>query len=187
MIDSPAGSNQSMNDQPRPKQSVTVISTGGTIEKTYDELDGSLANRGPVMKQRIEDRLRLPHTQIEVWPVLSMDSLFMEDEHRKVIHQAILKALQSRDPVIIMHGTDTMTRTAEYCLEQSPQPCAPVVFTGAMVPMGFEHSDALQNVTEALIAVQLLPPAYYIAFHNRIFRVPHAQKDLRLKTFVDRS
>ena len=53
----------------------------------------------------------------------------------------------------------------------------PVVFTGAMIPMGFEDSDATQNVTEALLSAKLLSPGFYISFHNQIFSVPHVQKN----------
>jgi L-asparaginase len=52
-----------------------------------------------------------------------------------------------------------------------------------MIPMGFEDTDATQNVTEALLAAKLLPAGLYIAFHNQIFKVPHVAKNKEKRTF----
>ncbi|MGZ3745867.1 MAG: asparaginase, partial [Pseudobdellovibrionaceae bacterium] len=60
-------------------QDVIIITTGGTIEKTYNEFDGSLENRGTSIKNRILSKMRLPYTNITVFPVLSKDSLYMDD------------------------------------------------------------------------------------------------------------
>ncbi|HWU44250.1 MAG TPA: hypothetical protein VN132_12455, partial [Bdellovibrio sp.] len=55
-------------------QDVIIITTGGTIEKTYDEFDGSLQNRGTSIRNRILSKMRLPYTNILVHPLLSKDS-----------------------------------------------------------------------------------------------------------------
>ena len=52
-----------------------------------------------------------------------------------------------------------------------------------MKPLGFEDSDALQNVTEALFAARLVKPGVYISFHNRLFTVPGVRKNKELGTF----
>ena len=62
-----------------------------------------------------------------------------------------------------------------------------MVFTGAMAPMGFEGSDAVQNIAEALLAIRLLQPGVYISFHSRIFPVPGAVKNHHTKTFEMKS
>ncbi len=41
-------------------------------------------------------------------------------------------------------------------------PAAPIVFTGAMRPYELRSTDALQNLTEALLAVQLVAPGVYV-------------------------
>jgi L-asparaginase len=48
-------------------------------------------------------------------------------------------------------------------------------------------TDALQNLTEALIAVQLVPAGVYLAMHNMVLRFPGVVKDPKLGTFVLRS
>ena len=162
---------------------VVIITTGGTIEKTYDEFDGSLENRGTSIKNRILSKLRLPYTHIHVHPLLSKDSLFMDDQDREMICKAIEKELNRKAPIVVLHGTDTMALTAQYCFLQIKNLAVPVVFTGAMIPMGFEDTDATQNVTEALLSAKLLPPGFYISFHNQIFKVPHVQKNKEKRTF----
>lgn len=162
---------------------ILIITTGGTIEKTYDEFDGSLENRGTSIKNRILSKLRLPYTNISVLSLLSKDSLYMDDHDRKLICVTIKKHLDNKCPIVVLHGTDTMALTAKYCFEQINELSVPIVFTGAMIPMGFDDSDAAQNVTEALLSVKFLAPGFYISFHNQIFTVPDVQKNKSRGTF----
>lgn len=166
-----------------PIQDVVIITTGGTIEKTYNEFDGSLENRGTSIKNRILSKMRLPYTNITVFPVLSKDSLYMTDEDRLLISTTLMEQMKKNCPIVVLHGTDTMSVTAEWCHQRIPQPTVPVVFTGAMIPMGFDDSDASQNVTEALLAAKLLAPGFYISFHNQIFTVPRVRKNKDKCTF----
>lgn len=164
---------------------VLIITTGGTIEKTYNEFDGSLENRGTSIKNRILSKLRLPYTNLGVYPLLSKDSLFMDDNDRDLIFRTIDEKKNNKTPIVILHGTDTMALTAEYCFERIRNLEIPVIFTGAMIPMGFDDTDATQNVTEALLAARLLSPGFYISFHNQIFKVPFVQKNKENRTFEE--
>lgn len=168
-----------------PIQDVVIITTGGTIEKTYNEFDGSLENRGTSIKNRILSKMRLPYTNIIVFPVLSKDSLYMTDQDRVLIAATIKDQCDKNCPIVVLHGTDTMSVTAEHCFKEIGTPKVPVVFTGAMIPMGFDDSDAAQNVTEALLAAKLLQPGFYISFHNQIFKVPHVRKNKDKCTFEE--
>ena len=169
--------------QENAKTKIIVISTGGTIEKTYDEHDGTLENRGPVIKQSIIERMRLPYTSLEVHSLFSKDSLHMTDADREMLCQSIKSFVPLNCPIVVLHGTDTMALSAQYCFERIKNLSAPVVFTGAMKPLGFDDSDATQNVTEALLACKLLTVGIYISFHNRIFQVPKVRKNPSLRTF----
>jgi L-asparaginase len=59
-----------------------------------------------------------------------------------------------------------------------------IVLTGAMRPFEMKRTDAAQNVTEALLAVQILPPGVYVAMHNRVLKFPGVVKDRARGTFV---
>ena len=151
---------------------VLIITTGGTIEKTYDEFDGSLENRGTSIRNRILSKLRMPYTNLVILPLLSKDSLYMDDQDRKLISETLALEMKKNSPIVVLHGTDTMELSARFCYENIKNPQVAVVFTGAMIPMGFEDTDATQNVTEAILASKLLSPGFYISFHNQIFKVP---------------
>ncbi len=162
---------------------ILVFATGGTIEKTYNEFDGSLENRGTSIRNRILSKMRLPATEIEVQSLMSKDSLYMTDQDRELICQNIKTHASGPHPIVVLHGTDTMTVTAEFCQTQIAAPKVPIVFTGAMIPMGFDDSDATQNVTEALFSTRFLSPGFYISFHNQIFEVPFVRKNKEKSTF----
>lgn len=166
-----------------PIQDVIIITTGGTIEKTYNEFDGSLENRGTSIKNRILSKMRLPYTNIMVHPLLSKDSLYMTNEDRSLIAATVKEQMQRGCPIVILHGTDTMHITADFCFQEIGVPKVPVIFTGAMIPMGFDDSDAAQNVTEALHTAKLAQPGFYISFHNQVFNVPRVRKNKELGTF----
>jgi L-asparaginase len=109
----------------------------------------------------------------------------MNDQDRGLIAETVRNQMQKGCPIVVLHGTDTMSLTAEQCHKEIKKPKVPVVFTGAMIPMGFDDSDAAQNVTEALLSAKLLQPGFYISFHNQIFKVPQVRKNKEKGTFEE--
>ena len=167
------------------KKRVLVISTGGTIEKSYHELEGSLENRESTFRECLLHQLRLPHTEVRLREVMAKDSLDLTNEDREVICRQIQGHFGHDTPMVILHGTDTMEVTAKYCMMHAPNPPVPVIFTGAMKPMGYIDSDGPQNVIESLMAAQLAEPGYYVCFHNHLFTVPNATKNKSMGTFEE--
>ena len=70
---------------------ISIITTGGTIEKTYDEATGSLENRRSILDRMLR-RLRLSDTRANVIELMSKDSLLMTDEDRARISGAVVAA-----------------------------------------------------------------------------------------------
>ena len=70
------------------KKNVIVITTGGTIEKTYDEKEGTLSNRGSQLLA-MKQGLRLPFTEIQHHDLLWKDSLEMTDYDRSTILESV--------------------------------------------------------------------------------------------------
>lgn len=167
----------------RKKQKIFVITTGGTIEKIYDEESGTLTNRGSVLQQML-GRLRLPYTTIQSYDLLCKDSLEMTDKDRQMILLAVENLLEHHEPILILHGTDTMEHTASFLYENLPALAVPIVLTGAMKPFGFENSDALQNFTEALLAAALVAPGLYISMHGCLHQLPGVYKNREKGTFA---
>ena len=66
---------------------LTILTTGGTIDKTYDELQGSLRNQNSILDV-ILDELRTPDLFIRHVDVMHKDSLDMTAEDRRIIAKA---------------------------------------------------------------------------------------------------
>ncbi len=162
---------------------VIVLSTGGTIEKSYDASDGSIRNRDAMISSSIIARLRLPHTQVELHSLFNKDSLDMTEDERQQIIQEIERRVAEGVPIVVIHGTDTLHQTCVRLLQRLPRCPVAVVFTGAMVPVKFEDSDARQNVTEALVVSKILPPGVYLSFHGEVYRAPDFRKNRDAATF----
>jgi len=161
---------------------VTILTTGGTIEKTYNERDGSLRNYHTILPQMLST-LRLPDLEVSYEQVVFKDSLEMTAADRQRILDATRGALRETEAVVILHGTDTLTETGDLLERELDPLAAPVILTGAMRPYEFRDTDALQNVTEALFAARLVPPGVYVAMHNRALRFPGVVKDRARLTF----
>lgn len=162
-----------------------ILTTGGTIEKIYDEFEGSLQNKETIVKNKILQKLRLPYTEIQVKHIMAKDSLVMEDKDRAAILESIKTYARFGNPIVVLHGTDTMDLTAKYCFENLKEISVPVVFTGAMKPLGFDDSDAAQNVIEAIFAARIMSPGYYATFHGKLFNVPNLRKNKQRGTFEE--
>ena len=162
---------------------ITLISTGGTIEKIYDESNGEMRNCGPQIEKNLPKFLRLPYCELEFVSLMSKDSLFMDDQDRYKILECLQNHEKKGNPIIVLHGTDTMEHTAQFCAQSLLKPKVPVVFTGSMKPYGFQDSDAMQNVCEALLAAKFLQAGLYVVFHNHIFDATKVTKNRDKMTF----
>lgn len=164
---------------------VTLITTGGTIEKTYDERSGELSNRRTIVGRMLR-RLRLEDTRVSTLELMSKDSLHLTDADRARIMEAVRAAgaLGGCDGIVILHGTDTLTVTGERILQElGPALKVPVVLTGAMRPFEMTRTDALQNLTESIFATGVLPPGVYCVAHGRALAFPGVVKDRGRGTF----
>lgn len=162
---------------------VKVFSTGGTIEKIYDEHEGILHN-SPSRFDHILKRMRLPMVEIDHHGLMGKDSLEMTNADRMLIKEAVEGVPNSFDAVLIVHGTDTLEKTGTLLHNELDTLRIPVILTGAMRPFEFRDTDAHQNVYESLVACRLLPPGVYCVMHSKVLRFPGVVKDRNLLTFV---
>jgi L-asparaginase len=157
-----------------------VVVTGGTFDKEYDELRGTLSFR----KTHLPEMLKLGRCRLKtrVSALMMKDSLFMTVGDRKRILAACRRAPESR--IVITHGTDTMAETAEVLGRGLSGKT--VVLTGAMRPYRFGSSDGLFNLGSALSFAQALPPGVYVAMNGLVFSWDDVKKDKRLGVFTRR-
>lgn len=165
------------------KRRIALISTGGTIEKTYDELSGVLANHVSVLDVMLAS-LELRGVEVQRVQLMNKDSLEMTPEDHTLIASTAAQLARAMAGVVVVHGTDRLAVSGDRVVELVGTPASPIVFTGAMRPYELRSTDALQNLTEALIAVQLLAPGVYVSMHNQVLQFPGVTKDRTLGTFV---
>ena len=162
---------------------IALISTGGTIEKTYDDLSGVLSNKISVLDVMLAS-LELRGVVITRVALMNKDSLEMTPEDHTLIAETAARCARDLDGVVVVHGTDRLQYSGERVVELAGTPASPIVLTGAMRPYELRSTDALQNLTEALLAVQLVTPGVYVAMHNQVLQFPGVVKDRALGTFV---
>lgn len=164
------------------KQRIALISTGGTVEKTYNEMEGVLHNVYSVLDVMLASLL-LEGVEIARVPLMNKDSLQMSEEDHALIARTAEAMAQAHDAVVIVHGTDKLPDTGERICEIVAEPRVPIVLTGAMRPYMLRNTDAVQNLTEALLAAQILAPGVYCVMHNKVLRFPGVVKDYDQMTF----
>jgi len=164
-------------------QRIYLLSTGGTIEKVYSEQSGAVENRAAKLDRYLR-ALRLPDADVRSIQLMNKDSLEMTDADRAEVRDRVAELLPEGAPIVISHGTDTMVETGLFLERAFPSLLVPVILTGAMTPLGFEGSDALQNLTESLLAARLLAPGVFVVMHGQVFPVARVRKDKDRATFV---
>jgi L-asparaginase len=166
------------------RKRIALISTGGTIEKTYDELQGVMTNKISNLDVMIAS-LEIEGIEINRVSLMNKDSVEMsEADHTQIIENALVHS-KYHDGVVIIHGTDRLAKTGNLMHKESGTPATPIVLTGAMRPFALKTTDAMQNLAEALLAVQLLKPGIYVAMHNKVLQFPGVVKDRIKGTFVN--
>ena len=167
------------------KRRIALISTGGTIEKTYDQYSGVLSNHVSNLDVMLGS-LRLEGARVGRVPLMNKDSLDMTEADHTLIAETVERELAEHGAVVVVHGTDRLPTTGERILEHlsSRGPLAgPVVLTGAMRPYELRRTDAVQNLTEALLAARMLPPGVYCVMHNDVLPFPGVVKDRERSRF----
>jgi len=159
---------------------IRVFITGGTFDKTYDEISGKLLFEDT----HVHEMLRLGRCRLDlaVRTLMMVDSLEMTDADRQLVLENCRGAAEER--IVVTHGTDTMTDTARV-LGEARLPKT-IVLTGAMVPYAFGSSDGLFNLGSALSFVQALPHGVFVAMNGRCFPWDDVEKNRELGIFEPR-
>ncbi len=158
---------------------IQLFITGGTLDKDYEPLSGQL-----IFPQTcVSDMLVQGNCTavISTRVLMQKDSLEMNDQDRAHILQACTET--SSQCIVITHGTDTMTATAQV-LDSCPElQHKTIVLTGAMRPHRLGRSDALFNLGAALMAVQLAEKGVWIAMNGQLFPAAQVKKNRQLGRF----
>jgi L-asparaginase len=156
---------------------IRIFVTGGTFDKTYDEIRGALAFEDTHLPEML--RLGRSCVDVTVETLMMIDSLEMTDADRERIVRSCVECPETR--IVITHGTDTMVETARVIAAGVRGKT--VVLTGAMIPYAFGSSDGLFNLGSALSFAQVLPPGVYLAMNGQHFEWNRVRKNRETGVF----
>ena len=120
-------------------QPILIITTGGTIDKVYFDAKSEFEVGDSVVGRLLEQaHVRQDYQMVSL---MRKDSLEITDADRELIRDTIAGRSESR--VVVTHGTDTLTDTADMLTDLDDRT---IVLTGALAPARFAESDAVFNV-----------------------------------------
>ena len=150
---------------------IRLLVTGGTFDKQYDEIHGTLA----FGSSHVQDVLKRGRSEVSlvVEVLMLKDSLELTEADRARLVGSAQASDEQR--IVVTHGTDTMVESAQALAAADLHKT--IVLTGAMIPYVFGSSDGLFNLGSALSFAQVLPPGVYIAMNGRVFPWDNVKKN----------
>ncbi len=147
-----------------------IISTGGTINKAYDEISGELCVQNDEAVAKALCIHAKANMDVQIKSIIHKDSLEMTDDDRDLLTSEIANA--SEENIIVLHGTDTMGKSAEVVAKRIKN--KKIVFVGAMKPYAYEKDEAIFNFACAVGFLRATPAnGIYISMHSLV--LPHDQ------------
>ena len=159
------------------KKHIKIFATGGTFDKEFNEINGSLYFKETNLFKLLE--LGRSNVNVSIETLMMVDSLNMTNGERQYILDKCNN--EKTNKIIITHGTDTMVETAEFIAKGIKDKV--VILTGAMIPIKFGSSDGLFNLGSAMSFVQILKPGIYITMNGQYFSWDNVKKNKKLGFF----
>ena len=158
---------------------IRIFITGGTFDKEYNELTGQLYFKDTHLPNLLE--MGRNRVSVKIRTLMMIDSLEMTREDRDLIAYQCEQCEEKN--IIITHGTDTITDTAQLLAKKIKTKT--IVLTGAMIPIKFGSSDGLFNLGSALAFAQTLPVGIYVAMNGRYFTWDNVRKNKQTGMFEE--
>ena len=158
---------------------ILILNTGGTFNKLYNPINGELfVSKDNNAVESILKNSKIKNYEIE--GILYKDSLDITQEDRKFLKNKILKSNYKK--IIIIHGTDTMDKTAEYLDEYIKNKT--IIITGAMIPFSIDTIEATSNFMMAFGSLlSHNKKNIYIAMHGNVSKHTKIAKNKSLGIF----
>ena len=158
---------------------VLIINTGGTFNKRYNPLKGEL--EVPKDSIALENVLKYFYNlKYEIKNIIHKDSLDMQESDRKEILELIKNS--SSEKILIIHGTDTMDKTAEFLEKYIGDKT--ILLTGAMVPYSIDSVEANANLSMSIgYLLHSTKNSIYIAMHGLVEEHKNVYKNREIGVF----
>ncbi len=144
-------------------EKILIINTGGTFNKIYNPINGELEidKSGKAIETIAKSWL----IDFKIINIIGKDSLDIIDSDREEIYKTIEKSEFKK--IIIVHGTDTIDKTAKYLDELNLD--RQIILTGAMVPFSINPIEATANLSSAYgYLLRKRENRIYIAMNGKI-------------------
>ena len=162
----------------KPRASVLLIYTGGTIGMKEDAGTGALKpfDFSGIMEEVPE--LRKFAVTVDSYTFTPLiDSSDVEPSLWQALAKLIYESYDRYDGFVILHGTDTMAYSASALSFMLDHLSKPVIFTGSQLPIGRPRTDGKENLISAVeIAAardgdgHALVPEVCICFNSQLLR-----------------
>ena len=159
---------------------VFILTAGGTFDKVYYDALSDYQIGEPQIAEMLK-QAGVDAKDYVLESVLRKDSLDMTDDDRSVLCERVVASGGAR--FLIVHGTDTMTDTADALATLADAAKRTIVLTGAMQPARFKDSDAAFNAGFAYAAAATLPAGVYLAMHGRVSPAAEMRKNRKAGRF----
>lgn len=128
-------------------KNIVIINTGGTFSKTYNANKSSLEIKdNNKFINRILNSLYKSNKKPKVHGIIYKDSLDINKKNRIELKNLI--QTYKEEKIIIIHGTDTMNKTAKFLNKKIKNKT--IVFVGSMIPYSINKIEALATLSMAL-------------------------------------
>ena len=151
---------------------ILLISTGGTFNKVYNPLDGSLPI--DINSNALDNIASAWRCKFKFINIIGKDSLDISTKDRALLLDTIKNATQKK--ILIIHGTDTIDITAQYLKEAKLN--KQIILTGAMIPYSIDPIEATANLASAygyLLALEKV--GVYIGMNSAISLAKNVKKN----------
>ncbi len=156
-------------------KNIIIINTGGTFNKVYNPISGN----NEIQNYIVKSILKKWNANYEVFDIIQKDSLDINDEDRKKLLDLINSHPDNR--IVVIHGTDTMTRTAKFIHENTI--LRSIVFTGSMTPYSMENTEAAANLAASIGFLRNHPVGVFISMGDIVGICWQIEKNLKKGCF----
>lgn len=151
-----------------------MISTGGTIASSKGE-------NGLQPEYEVDELIKfIPnlHSNCTITgkSLMKIDSSNMTPSDWVKIARAIYDEYDNYDGFVITHGTDTMAYTSSALTYMLTNLDKPVILTGSQYPIAKQHTDAIQNLSDALEFASEPLAGVFILFDGKLISGTRAVK-----------
>ncbi len=129
-----------------------IYTTGGTIGGQSSDPNAKVDESSNLILQDINDIQRQynGNCKIDIEELYNIDSAEVTPKHWSIISNKIQQDYDNYDNFIILHGTNTMSRTAFALTCALPNIEKPIILTGSQLARSAPNTDAKQNLDNAI-------------------------------------